>query len=523
MPASDTVGRLTVETKRGTRWTWSLTAKIAFLGVVFVLVPLFLYLEFRTAYEKSQELLLRSVRVEGRTISQSLLPLLETADSATLPELGQYLARYAGDVTTVKLLLQPAGAHDGVGGFYYIASWPSVAPSNLEAEREMLARQGVLDRLAANCQGEMPFSLIYRRPTGGAEIVTAVTPLLTPVGCWAVVTSFSEDAFSGAHLGQPYWATPPVIIAALIYLTMAAITFATLLSVRSGLRRFARRARRIRDRGPDAGSFADRNNLPELADVAAEFDRLVEVLHRSAADIRRTAEDNAHAFKTPIAVIRQSLEPLRRALPKDNQRAQRAVGIVEHSIDRLEGLVTSARRLDEATADLLAKPLLPVDLGRVIGGVIQIRSAILASRDVSIVLANYDLTISADLPPGLFVLGSEEMIETIVENLIDNAVSFSPPGSQILVQLTSEGRFAHFTVSDQGPGVPVGQLEHIFDRYHSERCADETGEASESYFGIGLWIARRNIEAMDGTITAENREPHGLTMHVRLPLAPAAG
>jgi len=488
-----------------------------------VLVPLFLYLEFRAAYEKSQELLLRSVRVEGRTISQFLLPLLEKADGATLPELGQYLARYAGDMTTVKLLLQPAGAHNGPEGFYYIASWPSVAPSNLEAERETLARQGVLDRLAENCQGEMPFSLIYHRPTGGAEVVTAVTPLLTPVGCWAVVTSFSEDAFSGIHLGQPYWATPPVIIAALIYLTMAAITFATLLSVRNGLRRFARRARRIRDQGPDAGSFSDRNNLPELADVAAEFDRLIEVLHRSAADIRRTAEDNAHAFKTPIAVIRQSLEPLRRALPKDHQRAERALGILEHSVDRLEALVATARRLDEATADLLAKPLVPVDLGRVIGGIIQIRSAILAGRDVSIILPNHDLTISADVPLGLFVLGSEEMIETVVENLIDNAVSFSATGGRIFVHLTSDGRFAHFTLSDEGPGIPADRLEHIFDRYYSERLATEAGETSENYFGIGLWIARRNVEAMGGTIIAQNREPHGLAMHVRLPLAPVAG
>jgi two-component system, OmpR family, sensor histidine kinase ChvG len=523
MPASDTAGPQIIEARRGGLWPWSLTAKTAFLGVIFILVPFSLYLQFRAAYEAGQELLLRSVRAEGRTISQSLLPLLEKADSAALPGLGQHLARYAGEVTTVKLLLQPAGTHNGTNGFYYVASWPSVAPNNLEAERETLAHQGVLDRLAENCRGEIPFSLIYHRPTGGAEIVTAVTPLSTPAGCWAVVASFSEDAFPGAHLGQPYWATPPVIIAALIYLMMAAITFATLLSVRSGLQRFARRARRIRDQGPDAGSFADRNNLPELADVAAEFDRLVDTLHRSAADIRRTAEDNAHAFKTPIAVIRQSLEPLRRALPKDNQRAQRAIGILEHSIDRLDGLVASARSLDEATADLLAEPLVPVDLGRVIGGIIQTRSAILGSRDVSIAFANHDLTISADLPPGLFVLGSEEMIETVVENLLDNAVSFSPAGSQILVRLTRDRRFAHITVADQGPGVPAEQLEHIFDRYHSERRAEATGEADASYFGIGLWIARRNVEAMGGTIAAENRAPHGLTMHVHLPLAPDGG
>ncbi len=490
---------------------------------MFILVPVFLYLEFRAAHEEGQELLLRSVRAEGRTISQSLLPLLEDADAAALPAIGHELALYAGQVTTIKLLLQPAHKQGGTSDFYYVASWPPVTPSNLEAERETLANQGVLDRLAENCRGEIPFSLIYNRPTGGAEIVTAVTPLLTAAGCWAVVASFSQDAYPAAHLGQPYWATPPVIIAALIYVTMAAITFATLLSVRGGLRRFALRARRIREHGPNAASFADRNNMPELAEAAAEFDRMVEALHRSAADIRRTAEDNAHAFKTPIAVIRQSIEPLRRALPPDNQRAQRALGIVEHSLDRLDGLVASARRLDEATADLMAEPRVPVDLGRVISRLIQIRSSVLASHDVSIILASHDLTMSADLLPGLYVLGTEEMIETVVENLIDNAVSFSPAGGEVLVHLSRDGSFAQLSVSDQGPGVATEQLEHIFDRYYSERRAEPTSDAPPSYFGIGLWIARRNVEAMEGTIQAENRTPHGLWVHVRLPLAPYRG
>jgi two-component system sensor histidine kinase ChvG len=490
--------------------------------VIFALVPGFLYLEFRSAYQESQELLLRSVRDEGRVISQSLLPVLETADAGSLPELGHQLARFAGQVTTIKVLLAPPGAGAGSDGFYYVASWPEIAPSNLEAERETLVHQGVLDRLAQNCRGELPFSLIYHRPTGGAEIVTAVTPLATPAGCWAVIASFSANAFPSAHLGQPYWETPPVLVAALIYLVMAIITFGTLLSIHRGLRRFARRARLIRERGPDAGSFVGHAGLPELTEVAAEFDRMVDALHRSAADIRRTAEDNAHAFKTPIAVIRQSLEPLRRTLPEESQRARRALGLVEQSLDRLDGLVASARSLDEATADLIAEPLGPVDLGSVLARMIQIQSAILASRNVMIVLPSRDLTITADLLPGLLVFGSEEMIETVLENLIDNAASFTAPGGRILVHLTREGAFAHLSVSDEGPGVPEGQLDRIFDRYYSERRG-ETSENHSSYFGIGLWIARRNVEAMGGTIAAENRAPRGLAVHIRLPLAASRG
>ena len=78
----------------------------------------------------------------------------------------------------------------------------------------------------------------------------------------------------------------------------------------------------------------------------------------------------------------------------------------------------------------------------------------------------------------------------------------------------------HGGVSDQGPGVPAGQLERIFDRYYAERHAEASNGAPESHFGIGLSIARRNVEAMGGTVEAENRTPHGLAVHVRLPLAP---
>ena len=144
-PVSDTAGPRKPETRRRARWTSSLSAKIAFLAVVFILVPVFLYLEFRRAYEESQELLLSSVRAEGRVISQSLLPLLETADNAELPDLGRHLARFASEVTTIKLLLRPADTSAGRDAFYYLAFWPAVTQDNLQAEHDMLAQQGVLE------------------------------------------------------------------------------------------------------------------------------------------------------------------------------------------------------------------------------------------------------------------------------------------------------------------------------------------------------------------------------------------
>ena len=507
MPASVTAGSLT--DRVGFVWRLrSLRAKTAVLALIFALVPIFLYVEFQKAYRDSQELLLQSVRDQGRVISQSLLPLLEGASVADLPQLGRQLERFAGSVTTIKLLLAPAGSEGE--GFYYVASWPAVESTDLAAEREILARQGVLERLAQSCRGEMPFSLLYDRPSGGEEVVAAVTPLLTSAGCWAVVASFSTTAFPTAHLGQPYWATPAVQIAAAIYLSMVVIAFSTLLGIGRGLRRFAQLARQIRDRGRSTGSFAARNDFPELAEVAAEFDRMVEVLHGSAAAIRRAAEDNAHAFKTPTAVIRQSLEPLRRSVPAENQRARRAIDNIDQSLDRLDALIASARSLDEATADLVTEPRRPFDLHRLLGKLVESHVPLLQRRGVRL---------NGDLSPDIVVLGSEAMIETVIENLIDNAVSYAPSGSEILVRLRQEGTTAAIEVSDAGPGVPPTHLEQIFERYFSARPNGSEVEMGAN-FGIGLSIARRNVEAMHGTIEAENRDPQGLTVRIRLPIAP---
>jgi len=510
MPVSATAGRL--RDSFGFVWRLrSLRAKTAVLAVIFALVPVFLYVEFQKAYQDSQALLLQSVRDQGRIISQSLLPQLEAASVADLPQLGHQLEQFAGSVTTVKLLLAPA---DGNGdGFYYVASWPAVAGSDLEVEREILVRQGVLGRLSQSCRGEMPFSLIYDRPTGGAEVVTAVTPLLTTAGCWAVVASFSASAFPSAHLGQPYWTTPTIRLAAATYLAMVVIALSTFLGIGRGLRRFARMARQIRERGRNTGSFMARNDFPELAEVAAEFDRMVEVLHGSAAAIRRAAEDNAHAFKTPTAVIRQSLEPLRRVVPPENQRGQRAIDSIDQSLDRLDGLIASARRLDEATADLVTEPRRLVDLHGLLDKLVQAHTGLLSRRGIRL---------RAELSPDVFVLGSEEMIETLIENLIDNAASYAPDGSEITVRLRQVGGSARIEVSDAGPGVPPAQLEQIFERYFSSRRAGPERDA-DSNFGIGLSIARRNVEAMHGSIEAVNEEPQGLTIRIRLPIAPRFG
>ncbi len=445
------------------------------------------------------------MREQGRLIGQALLPLLVAGDRQGLPQLGHELARFADDHTNIKLLLAPPG-----GGFFYIASAPAVPPAHLDIEREKLRQEGVLDNLAASCEGELPVAFRYTTPTGNDEVVTSLTPLKTPSGCWAIVTSFSAQMVPGSRLGTPYWATPEVKLAGTIYLAMALLTLTTFLNVRHRLRHFAERARAIRNHGPGTGSFVAHNEIPELGAVAEEFDRMVEVLHSSADDIRRAAEDNAHAFKTPIAVIRQSLEPLRRGMAAENRRAARALGLIESSLDKLDGLVASARRLDEATADLIDTTRADFDLSSLLVRLIRAHADSAAQRHI---------TLLGDIAPRVFVHANEEMVETVIENVLNNAVSFSPDGDNIGIRLETRDSFAELLIGDSGPGVPADDLTRIFDRYFSQRPANgEQYDDQSTHFGIGLWIARRNVEALGGSIAAENRQPNGLLLRIKLPL-----
>jgi two-component system sensor histidine kinase ChvG len=196
----------------------------------------------------------------------------------------------------------------------------------------------------------------------------------------------------------------------------------------------------------------------------------------------------------------------------DNVRGQRALQLVEQSIEKLDALVSAARRMDEAIAELINPPRDDVHLSDLV-------TQLLAGYEGNIHAQG--LRLVAKIAPNVHVLGAIDLIETALENIIDNAVSFSPPQGIVAVTLTREDHQAVVVVADGGPGVDSRHIDKIFERYFSHRprrrAHDEAVEG-ESHFGIGLWVVRRNIEALDGTVTAVNRSQGGLAVTVRLPL-----
>ena len=487
----------------------SLAMKLVLLVAVFVAVPLIVYNELRTADERQQAFLLKSVGDRGRLVAESLRPLLQQYEASAAPRLGQALARIGTPDLKTKVLFRPEGAKTP-DSFYYVASQPPVPTEVLELERADLLRTGVFDRVRDSCENFEAPSVRYTNPQGEEEVLTSLVPILTRAGCWVIITSSTAQDILGTSIGQPYWKTPQVRVAAVIYLLMALFVIWLFGDIWRSLLRFANVARGIRTRGKVEGSFVGVGIMPELTPVAREFDGLVVALEASAKNIRFAAEENAHAFKTPLGVIAQSIESLKRSVTSDNARGMRSVTLIEQALSRLDGLVSAARHMDEVSAELLDPPREPVELSKLVAHIAEDYADTIADSGRRLTIGPLDRAT---------VKGGEDLIETVLENLLDNAESFSPRGGEIKLALKIESRSAVLTVEDEGPGVDPANIERIFDRYFSMRAPTNGAGNGETHFGIGMWVVRRNVEALGGTVVAENRAPHGLKVKVRLPLA----
>ena len=462
-----------------------------------------------------RELVSRGIQQRSWLIAQALTPILDRPEGPPHKSLNAELQRFNDDRTLLKLMFRPGNAPSG-GNFYYIASAPESRLDQIGPELEGLASRGILQQLSESCAWDRPTDIRYRQPDGHEEIMTSVLPIQSRWGCWVLISAHPTTEFLNISIGRSYWQTREIRIAAAIYFAFALLAVLVSLSVWRSLHHFRKVAREIRQGRMTEYSFTDRNIVPELTSVATDFDHLVRDLRSIAQDIRETAENNSHSFKGPLSTIQASLEPIKRILPPDNHRANRAVGLIESSLNRLNMLVNATQRLDLNTADMIDAPRPQIDLTRLVADILLRYREILAERQLRLIRTlEEDATARA----------AQGVIDIVFENILDNAISFSPPGGTIAVYLFRDGDRIHLHVDDEGPGIDPRKIEHIFDRYFSLRPKEHRGQLVANkrqianHAGLGLWIVRRNIEAIGGSISAVNRIGGGLSIRIVLPYA----
>jgi two-component system sensor histidine kinase ChvG len=266
------------------------------------------------------------------------------------------------------------------------------------------------------------------------------------------------------------------------------------------------RVRQGRERQVEVPRLPGRRD--EIGQLARAIADMTDTLRHRIDAVEHFAADVAHEIKNPLASLRSALESLGTVDDKDLRQQLNA--IAAHDVRRIDRLVSEISEASRIDAELSRATFEQIDLA-------ALAKNIVGRRETRAENAGRPVSISHE-GRGATVMGVPVRLERVIDNLLDNAVSFSPPDSPIELNIDSSGGFVTLSVSDHGPGIPEEAREKVFRRFHSDRPEDE-GFGQHS--GLGLAIARTIAEAHDGTLIAESRPDgaQGASLVMTLPEA----
>lgn len=260
--------------------------------------------------------------------------------------------------------------------------------------------------------------------------------------------------------------------------------------------------------------FEDRKD--EVGQMAGAFRRMTAALYRRIEASEKFAADVAHELKNPLAAARSTADVL--AYAKTEEERQHLVEQVQGELRRLNRLITDVSNASRLDAELARQRTEPIDMRSVLRGVAGVFDEMLSADAGKLQLDVAGFPNGADT---YVVRAHEGRMGQVATNLIDNALSFSPPGATVSVRLRRVGSEVEFAVEDEGPGIPADKFETIFERFYSDRPQSDQTRGKNS--GLGLSISREIVTAYGGRIWAENRDPvsgsSGARFVVRLPAA----
>ena len=259
------------------------------------------------------------------------------------------------------------------------------------------------------------------------------------------------------------------------------------------IRRLAIAAERVRQ-GRSRATIPDfSHRRDEIGDLSSALGDMTRALSDRLEAIESFAADVAHEIKNPLTSLRSAIETVARISDPAQQR--RLMALVLEDIQRLDRLISdisSASRLD---AELARAEPAPVDLAELLGALVEVHRAAEGAGQPM-------LQLDADSRAGLVIAGIGDRLVQVFRNLIANALSFSPPGGTVRLVAVRIGPLVRVSIEDEGPGIPEGKQQAIFDRFYSER---PKAEKFGLHSGLGLSISKQIVEAHGGTIRAENR------------------
>ncbi len=276
------------------------------------------------------------------------------------------------------------------------------------------------------------------------------------------------------------------------------------------LRRLALAAHRVRlGRAREVKVPRLPSRSDEIGLLARAVSDMSQSLRQRIDNIEAFAADVTHELKNPLASLRSALDSLDRV--EDPKLRRQLIEVARHDVVRLDRLIGDISEAARTDAELARAAFEQVDVGALIE---QLVAGWEPRRD----RGNARIAFARPRRSSAVVLGKPDRLARAIDNIIDNAVSFSPPEGLIEIAAARVGDKVRIRIDDEGPGVPSNAREAIFNRFHSVR---PEGENFGRHSGLGLAIARAIVEGHGGEIDVQDRDdaPSGARFTICLPAA----
>ena len=320
-------------------------------------------------------------------------------------------------------------------------------------------------------------------------IVTASLPVTRVSQVLGAVTVESDDV--GNIVAAERRALTPIIGIALLATLLS--SFILVLFVTLPMRRLARAAEQVARNPEKYDSIPDLSRRrDEIGDLSLVMRDMTRGLYTRVDDIANFAADVAHEIKNPLTSLRSASDTLRVA--RTDEQRDKLIDIIQQDVTRMNRLITDISHASKVDANLARDTVQILDIGEVVANIVAFYE--------QTTVGGPSVVNASNIADPAYIRAFETPFAQVLRNLIDNALTFSDEDGEVRVRASANARKVQIVVDDDGPGIPPGNLETVFDRFYTQR---PEGAKFGSHSGLGLAICRQIITAHKGRIWAENR------------------
>jgi two-component system OmpR family sensor kinase len=238
----------------------------------------------------------------------------------------------------------------------------------------------------------------------------------------------------------------------------------------------------------------------ELGSLGRDFDEMGSRLQRLMASRQELLRNVSHELRTPLTRIRMAVELAREKGGDDEPELERVVKESE-KLDQLIDQVLALAKVDHGAPEIRREP---VDLSALVGSLVE---------EAGIEADAAEVVLSPHIEPGVVIQGDAAVLAAGIENVLRNALCYSPPGGRVEIALATDGDAARIRIRDHGSGVPETELPQIFEPFHRAAQARSPGDGG---YGLGLAVTAGAARLHGGAVAARNHPAGGLEVMIEL-------